>query len=85
MCDEITADENHDDERQPDDREGCQDGAKACCPLRITSMEHRCVAYIGGTVDADRTRSRLTNRHDVGKLGIGQPVVLDYCLIVNEG
>ena len=78
------ADENHDDEWQPHDGKGCQEGAQPGCPDRITRMETGGVAYIGGAVDADRTRSRLADSHDIRKLGIGEPMVLYYSFVMDE-
>ena len=57
MGHQITADENHDDEGQPHDGEGCQEGTRPGCPGRITCMKTGSIAHVGGTVDADRSRS----------------------------
>ena len=84
MGDEVAADENHDDERQPHNGEGCQDGPQACCPRRVSCVQTRGVAHIGGAGDANRTWGGLADGHDVCKLGIGEPMVLHYRLVMNE-
>lgn len=81
---QIAADENHDDEWQPHDGKGCQEGARPGCPGRITGMKTSGITHISGAVDADRTRSRLADSHDIRKLGVGEPMVLYYCFVVDE-
>ena len=45
---QITADENHDDEWQPHDGEGCQEGTRPGCPGRITGMKTSGITHISG-------------------------------------
>ena len=84
MSHQITADENHDDEWQPHDGEGCQEGTQPGCPGRITGMKTGGIAHVCGAVDADRTWSRLADSYDIRKLGIGEPMVLYYGFVVDE-
>ncbi len=54
------------------------------CPGRITVVKAGGITYVGGTVDADRSRCRLADSHNIRKLGIGKPMVLHYRLVVDE-
>ena len=47
-------------------------------------MEHGGVTHVRGAVDADRPRGRLADGDDVGELGVGEPMVLDYSLVVDK-
>ena len=81
---QIAADENHDDEWKPHDGKRSQDRTQPRCPDGIALMQTGGITHVGGAVDADRTRSRLADSHNIRKLSIGEPVVLHHRLVVDE-
>ena len=62
---QIAADENHDDEWKPHDGKRSQDGTQPGCPDGIALMQTGGITHVGGAVDADRTRSRLADSHNI--------------------
>ena len=68
-------DENHDDERQPHDRQAGENSSQNRRPFGITSMQGGSVTHVCGAVDSDRSRCRLADGYDVSKLSIAEPLV----------
>ena len=52
--------------------------------MGIAGMKYGGVTYISGTVDAYWSWRGLADGYDVRELGIREPVIFYYCLIVDE-
>ena len=52
--------------------------------MGIACMKYGGVTYISGTVDTYWSRCGLADSYDVRELGIREPVIFYYCLIVDE-
>lgn len=52
--------------------------------MGIAGMKYGGVTYISGTIDAYRSRCGLADGYNVRELGIREPVISYYSLIVNE-
>ncbi len=52
--------------------------------MGIAGMKYGSVTYISGTIDAYRSRCGLADGYNVRELGIREPVISYYSLIVDE-
>ena len=52
--------------------------------MGIAGMKYGGVTYISGTIDAYRSRCGLADGYNVRELGIREPVIFYYSLIVDE-
>ena len=76
MFEEHAADINHKEEGEPEHGDGGEDGAEDRRPFRIAVVDGSHITRIGGAVDADRSGSGLADCHDIGELGVAEPMVL---------
>ena len=84
VAQEYAADEHHYDERRKDE---CQRGSGAAedgIPLSHAGILHGHVSAVSGRIDANGTRSHLTDRHNIGKLRRCEPRMMRYGLRLNE-
>ena len=77
---EKLADEQHQNETWKHDCKGCNKASQNAPSWRITRVNEGRIANISGRVDADGSRSALTDSHYVRELPHCHPMIMPYDL-----